>query len=356
MTYKLLVLDPNSRYMSLAVLRKLSSLVKAGAVAAGSKPVGTPSLGDDQAEFKTLADELWPEEQGEITVGKGKMIAGMPVGEVLNYLKIAPDFEFTGKGKDTELLFVHRKVDDIDLYWVNNRHNRPEETELTFRVTGRAAEIWHPETGKIEKASYSIKDGKTKVQARLEPNDAVFVVFRTRTGKSSVNFNRPAESELAKIEGPWNVSFQPGRGAPASAIMDQLTSWSENSDQGIKYFSGTGTYSKSFQVPESWIKSGAEIWLDLGSVKNLAEVILNGKSLGIIWKTPFRVNMSSAIKQGENQLEIKVTDLWVNRLIGDQQPDVKTKITYTTQAFYKADSPLVPSGLLGPVKVLSIGN
>jgi len=342
--------------MTLPVLRKLSVLVKAGAIVAGNKPVGTPSLSDDQAEFNTLATELWPKEQGETIIGKGKTITGMSVGEVLKSRNIAPDFEFTGKEKNTELLYVHRKIDDIDLYWVNNRHNQPEETELTFRVTGRTAEIWHPETGKIEKASYVIKDGQTKVQASLDPNDAVFVVFRSKTGKSSVSIEKPVESELAKIEGPWNVSFQPDRGAPASAVLDQLTSWSDNSDQGIKYFSGTGTYSKTIQVPESWLKSGAETWLDLGSVKNLAEVILNGKSLGIVWKTPFRVDLTSALKQGENQLEIRVTDLWVNRLIGDQQPGTKTKITYTTQAFYKADSPLIPSGLLGPVKIVSLTN
>jgi hypothetical protein len=356
MSYRILVLDPNSRYMTLPVLRKLSSMVKAGAIVAGNKPVGTPSLSDDQADFKTLADELWPKEKGESIIGKGKTITGLPVGEVLNSLKIVPDFEFNAKEKDTDLLYVHRKVADIDLYWVNNRHNRPEETELTFRVSGRAAEIWHPETGKIEKATYSIKDGKTKVHVRLEPNDAVFVVFSSKTGKSSFTVEKQVESELAKIEGPWNLSFQPGLGAPASATLDQLSSWSENSDQGIKYFSGTGTYSKTIQVPDSWLKSGAEVWLDLGSVKNLAEVILNGKSLGIIWKTPFRVNLTEALKQGDNQLEIKVTDLWVNRLIGDEQPGTKTKISYATQAFYKADSPLIPSGLLGPVKVLGIKN
>ena len=120
-------------------------------------------------------------------------------------------------------------------------------------------------------------------------------------------------------------------------------------DAGVKYFSGTGTYAKTIQAPADWFKKGARLWLDLGDVKNLAEVSVNGKPLGILWKPPFRVDVTDALKPGANALEIKVTNLWVNRLIGDQQPGVPKKYTYTTQQFYRADSPLLPSGLLGPV-------
>jgi len=354
MSYRVLALDANSKYMSLPVLRKISEMVKAGAVVAGEKPVCSPSLSDDQAEFKTIADELWANEKGENTVGKGKVYAGQTIAEVLTSLKIAPDFEYTKPQENTELLFVHRKLGDIDIYWVNNRNNRVEEIEATFRVRGKAAEIWHPETGKIERGSYNIKEGRTTVPLRMEPNDAVFVVFRKKAKTSSLKLAQPVETQLAVIEGPWNVSFQPNRGAPAQIVLDQLTSWSENDDPGVKYFSGTGTYTKTIQAPAGWFKEGSQIWLDLGSVKNLAEVIVNGKSLGIVWKTPFRVNVTETLKQGENALEIKVTDLWVNRLIGDMQPDTRTKITYTTQPFYQADSPLLPSGLLGPVRILSV--
>ena len=165
---------------------------------------------------------------------------------------------------------------------------------------------------------------------------------------------QPIEKQLAVIDGTWNVSFQPNRGAPAQIVLDQLTSWSENADPGVKYFSGTGIYTKTIQTPADWFKEGTQIWLDLGSVKNLAQVVVNGKSLGIVWKTPFRVNVTEALKKGENALEIKVTDLWVNRLIGDQQPGNTKKITYTTQVFYHTNSPLLPSGLLGPVKIVGL--
>ncbi|MDP3003230.1 MAG: glycosyl hydrolase [Bacteroidales bacterium] len=354
MSYRVLALDPNSKYMSLPVLRKISEMVQAGAVVVGEKPVGTPSLSDDQAEFKTIVDELWANEKGENTVGKGKVYAGQTIAEVLTSLKVTPDFEYTKPQNTTNLMFVHRKLDDVEIYWVNNRNNNVENLEATFRVKGKAAEIWNPETGEIEDASYSIAEGRTTVPLRMEPNDAVFVVFRKKAASSSLTLTQPVETQIAVIDGAWNVNFQPNRGAPAQIVLDQLSSWSENTDPGVKYFSGTGSYTKTIQAPANWFKEGSQIWLDLGSVKNLAEVVVNGKSLGIVWKTPFRVNVTETLKQGENALEVKVTDLWVNRLIGDQQPGTKTKITYTTQAFYQANSPLVPSGLLGPVKIVGL--
>jgi hypothetical protein len=136
--------------------------------------------------------------------------------------------------------------------------------------------------------------------------------------------------------------------------LEALTAWNENADKGVKYFSGTGSYTTTFHAPEDWFQSDDKLWIDLGVVKNLAEVMVNGKSLGVVWKTPFRVNMTGVMNPGANILEVRVTNLWVNRLIGDQQPGIAKKITYTTQAFYKADSPLLPSGLLGPVKIISL--
>ncbi len=145
-----------------------------------------------------------------------------------------------------------------------------------------------------------------------------------------------------------------GRRAPATATFDQLQSYTESRTAGIRYFSGTATYRKTINVPAGAIQRGARIWLDLGDVKNLAEVTVNGKSLGVVWKQPFRVDVSTAVKGGGNHIEIKVVNLWVNRLIGDAQPGVANKITYTSMSFYNAGSPLLPSGLLGPVSVVSV--
>jgi len=162
------------------------------------------------------------------------------------------------------------------------------------------------------------------------------------------------ETQLATVDGSWNVSFQPERGAPPSITLDKLSSWSDNQDAGVKYFSGTGTYTKTIQAPADWFKKGAHLWIDLGDVKNLAAVTVNGKSLGIVWHAPYRVDASSALKPGANEVTIKVINAWVNRLIGDQQPDATTKYTFADVKPYKANSPLLPSGLLGPVQLYSV--
>ncbi len=354
MSYNVLALDSNSQHMTLKVLRKIKDMVSAGAVVVGPKPTQTPSLMDDVAEFKVLADELWSNETGENTVGKGKVYAGKSLEEVLADIQVPTDFKYTKPEADTKLMFVHRQLGDVDFYWVNNRNEKVEDLEATFRVEGKTAEIWHPETGEIEQVSYSIENGLTTVPLHLESSDAVFVVFRNEASSDSYEVAKESKEELDVIAGSWNVSFEAERGAPAQITIDNLESWSESSDSGVKYFSGTATYTKTVQASADWFKEGAELWLDLGSVKNIAEVTVNGQPLGIVWKTPFRVNVTEALQQGENTIEVEVTNLWVNRLIGDQQPNVPMKYTYTTQAFYQADSPLKPSGLLGPVTLISI--
>jgi len=352
MSYRVLALDPYSRHMSLPVLKKVRDLVNAGAVVVGPKPVDSPSLSDNQAEFKTIAEQLFGSGLGERTCGKGKVYAGQTLGEALFALEVPPDFEFTRPQADTNLLFVHRKLADGEVYWVDNRNNRAETVDAIFRVAGKAPELWHADTGKIEPASYRVANGRTLVRLHLDPYDAVFVVFRKAAAAPSRTLPEPVETAIAAVEGPWEIGFQPNRGAPAKISLDKLSSWSENADTGVKYFSGTGTYSKTIQAPADWFKTGAQLWLDLGDVKNLAEVSVNGKPLGIVWKRPFRVDVTGALKPGANTMEIKVTNLWVNRLIGDQQPDATKKYTYTAQQFYRADSPLLPSGLLGPVKLV----
>ena len=148
--------------------------------------------------------------------------------------------------------------------------------------------------------------------------------------------------------------FKKNGGTPEHVLFETLTAWNESSDNGIKYFSGTATYSKTMNINPSWLTTNNELYLDLGEVQNLAEVIVNGRSLGVVWKSPFRLLLGNVIKEGENQLEIKVVNLWVNRLIGDQQPGIVNKLTYTTQAFYRTKSPLKRSGLLGPVYIVTL--
>jgi hypothetical protein len=189
------------------------------------------------------------------------------------------------------------------------------------------------------------------VPLHLEPWGTVFVVFRKAAKADSYTVAAALESVLTTVDGSWPVAFQDGRGAPASITLDKLASWSENADAGVRYFSGVGAYTKTIDAPAAWFKKGAQLWIDLGDVKNLAEVTVNGKSLGVVWHAPYRVDATEALKAGANRVTIKVANAWVNRMIGDQQPGA-AQYTFTVYHPYTADSPLLASGLLGPVTVV----
>lgn len=349
-TYRLLYLGGSSARMTLPVLRRLAALVEAGAVVVGSRPLGSPSLADDgaeaRAEFAALADRLW----SGAAVGKGRVIAGQDVGAALRTIGLARDFDYRKPAPDSQLMFVHRKLDDGEVYFVTNRQARAETIEARFRVTGKRPEIWRAETGEAEPVSYRIEDGRTVVPLALKANDAVFVVFRKPAETPAATVAAPAYQSIATIAGPWSVRFEPGRGAPAGATLDRLASLSENADAGIRYFSGTATYANSFDLPRG-VAKGAPLWLDLGSVGDLAEVTVNGQPLGTAWLAPYRVDIGKAVKPGRNSIEVRVTNLWVNRLIGDAQPGA-AKVGFTTLPTYRPDAPLRPAGLIGPVTLV----
>jgi hypothetical protein len=355
MSYRVLGLDPYSRHMSLPVLRALHRLVADGGVVSGMKPTDDPSLADDQAEFHRLADELFGDGTGLHRVGKGSVYAGAGLAGVFDALQVKPDFDHTKPQKDTRLLFVHRRLADGDLYFVVNRNDRDETLEATFRVSGREPELWHAETGAAEPTSFRTSGGLTTIPLHLEPWGSVFVVFRKPTSEASRTLPEARETPLAALDGPWEVAFQPGLGAPPSATLDRLSSWSDSADPGVRYFSGTGTYTKVVNAAPGWFGKGGRLWIDLGDVKNLAEVSVNGKSLGIVWHAPYRVDATAELRPGANEVSIKVTNAWVNRLIGDQQPGA-VKYTFADIEPYTADSPLLPSGLLGPVRISSVGD
>jgi len=351
MSYRVLALGKYSSHMSLPVLRALHKLVEDGATVVGDKPVGTPSLADDASLFNRLNDDLFGTGTGVHAVGRGRVYAGQEVQSALRALKIDPDFAYSGPHESSQILFTHRKLTDGDLYFLENRSAREASVNGVFRVAGKAPEFWYAETGDTSPAAFTIANGRTTVPVHLEPWGSVFVVFRKPTKATGRTLSKTVETQLAQVEGPWTVSFQQGRGAPGSITLDKLISWTEDSDKGVKYFSGAGTYSKTIQVPANWFKNGATLWLDLGDVRNLAVVAVNGKELATVWHAPYRVNLTGALKPSANELTIKVINTWVNRIIGDQQSDATIKYTFTTWKAYRADSTLLPSGLLGPVSI-----
>lgn len=327
-TYEVLMLDESARFMTLPVVKKLKVLADAGVKIIGKRPVKSPSLSDSDTEFQALADQIWAKEN---------------VGPQVK-IPVSADVQLSGT--DHKILFRHRKTSTEEIYWLNNRNVNPTTATASFRITGKKPMLWNPIDGSVREVSYQIKNGRTEVHLKFESWDAFFIVFRESVNQNSYVIAAKSESVAVEINGTWKVDF-----GTRKSDFATLNSWSEHSDPEIKYFSGTALYSNSFNLLQK--ESQSAYILDLGEVKNLAEIIVNGQNMGIVWKTPFRIDISKALKNGENLVEIRVVNTWVNRLIGDAQPGAQ-KTTFTTMPFYQANSPLMPSGLLGPVKVIKL--
>jgi hypothetical protein len=189
----------------------------------------------------------------------------------------------------------------------------------------------------------------------LDPYGSVFVVFRRKALSPLRTLPCSATALLGRVRGPWQVSFPPNWGAPPQVRFDNLISWTQFPNEGVKYFAGTAVYTKDTDVPQDWFKPGAKIMLDLGTVKEIAEVSVNGKPVGgILWKPPFQADVTGALTPGSNHIEVKVTNLWPNRIIGDRQPNGTKKYAWLDYKPFRADTPLLESGLLGPVGLYSV--
>jgi hypothetical protein len=325
------------------------ALAEAGATIVGTAPESSPALKDDSTEFAGLVRKLWS--GGPVTkIGAGQVVAGRDIEATLQAGGLGPDFSYAPAAPDSQILFLHRRLADGEVYYVDNRKARAEQVEARFRVTGKAPEIWRADTGTSTPASYRMEGGETVVPLDLGPEDAVFVVFRAPSKAASRTVARTDWKPVGEIGAGWDLAFQPDRGAPPSLRIDKLQSLTESADPGVKYFSGTVTYRTSFKLPRG-AKPGAPFMLDLGKVGDIAEVTVNGHPVGYAWKAPYRVDIGQAVKPGDNAVEVKVADLWVNRLVGDAQPGAK-KLTFTTMPTYQASAPLRPSGLIGPVTLL----
>lgn len=346
--YRLLYLGGSSQRMTLATLRRVAALAEAGATIVGAAPGGSPSLDEDTPDYRALVARLWSG-QAVTALGKGRVIAGRDIAAALTRAGVAPDFTYTAEQGDAELMFVHRKLDDGDAYFVDNRRNRAERITARFRVAGREPELWHADTGRSEPVSYRIEKGETLVPLDLGAEESVFVVFRNPATASSATIAAATPTPVATLSGPWQVAFQPGRGAPVTATLPALGSLSDHADPGIRYFSGTATYTRTFELPRGR-RAGEPLLLDLGQVGDVAEISVNGEPAGTVWHAPYRLDIGKLVRAGSNRLEIRVADLWVNRLIGDAQPGAH-KITWTAMPTYQPDAPLRPSGLIGPVRL-----
>ncbi len=345
-SYRLISLGENARMMSLPVARALLELVGKGAVVVGERPLASPSLSDDTAQFDAIIGRLWS--GAPVTVyGKGRVYATSDLEGVLEAEGCEPELTVTKAAVNSKYLFVHRIFDGVHIYWLDSRSGNVEDIEASFNVTGLEPEIWNAVDGSIRPASYRMEGGRTVVRLHFERDDALFVIFRKKAASDRLELPAPTVWEMP-VEGAWKLAFHCGMGAPEETVFDELKDWSRDENPYVRYYSGTATYTKTISLDASAIGKG--VWLNLGNVCNIAQVRLNGEDMGIVWKQPWKTDISSAVREGENELEITVANLWVNRMIGDRRGDAG-KYAHTVMNFHSADEDLRPSGLLGPVSI-----
>jgi hypothetical protein len=414
LSYRLLVL-PDRTDISPAALGKIEELVKAGAVVVGRKPDRSNSLKDyphcDDV-VKDIAAKVWGPAGGEKAkvhaYGKGKVTWGKSLREALADMGMGPDFAVENvQNQDQHIDYIHRRTKKEDYYFVSNSSFQAEEVSCKFRVEGnRTPFLWDPADGSISRCyEFEPVAGGVRLTLTMAPVSSVFVVFKKEdTPGGPLTVRRAAKKDARGNPGsfdrkdveilscdkqrvsvriwtagtyqfenargltcrvkadsippdillrqPWKVAFPKGWGAPDSLLWNGLASWADSPDPGVKYFSGTASYSNSFVIPQDDPQKGHSLFLDLGKLKEVAEVFVNGKSAGILWKEPFRVDISRFVKPGDNALDITVTNLWNNRIVGDLQPGNRTAYARTNiKKLFSAKTPLISSGLLGPVKI-----
>ncbi len=377
MSYRVLVL-PEMETMTPELLAKIRDLDKAGAKVFGFRPQKSPSLVNyPQCDIKVkqIADEIWgdaPAVAHTNDVFTPPYPDYITVAQRLQAMNVPPDFE-----SSQPLRYSHRHLKKAEIYFVSNPSGTHQDADCIFRTIGYQPEIWDAITGNtrpLPEFTFT-DDSRTEIPLRFEAHESHFIVYRCRIAEPSTQSIQKNFSETqphSEITGPWEVSFQGGRGAPERITLEQLGSWSEQTNSGVKYFSGEAVYRKTITVEAELVASSKALFLDLGRVEVMAQVTLNGHTFQTLWCPPFRVDISSAVKPGDNLLEIKVVNLWPNRLIGDDQlppdtsrhggmaeawpqwlldgkPSPTGRITWASHDPYNANSPLLPSGLLGPV-------
>jgi hypothetical protein len=366
--YRVLVL-PDHRVLSMAVLEKLEELVQEGATILGHKPEKQISLVggiEAQQSFKAISDRIWGEagsDKGERAYDKGKLAWGMSSSAYLLSKSIPADFDVLENDSKTDFDYIHYTIGAGDIYFVTNQTTERQKIHCTFRVSGKQPELWDALTGDIREAkAFTQKDGLTTVPLTLDPYGAVMVVFNEKIAldkQGTAQRNYSDFESLAEISGEWTVYFDPQWGGPESVLFPELMDWSQHADGGIRYYSGTAVYKKSFTL-ESELREEDRYFLQLGSVKDvgIAEVKINGIDKGVVWTSPFRIEISEELQQGENALEITVVNSWFNRVTGDQTfPDRKpyTSTNIDLKHDFRGrpmdEIPLEPSGLMGPVRV-----
>jgi hypothetical protein len=356
-----------------AAMLKMRELVEAGATLAGPRPSGPTSMNESSERYHAAADALWgPRGRGQTPVGKGWVLSDRAAArEFLAANGIGPDFAVKGLSPSSGELspsidWIHRMLaDGTDIYFISNQKCEKIAFSGVFRQpNGCMVELWDAVTG--ERMSVGTDPSAVgtapSVPLELPPYGSIFVVFRSQQAatlpqaESSVLRSRRfirrslGEGGSATLPGPWSVTFDPKWGGPKEPVtFTELTDWTVRSESCIRHYSGTAIYRTTFDAPLGWTR-GQTLRIDLGTVHDVAEVLVNGKLAWTAWTAPFAVTASN-VKEKGNVLEVRVTNLWPNRLIYDAGLPEEERLTRTNINPYKPGDPLLPSGLLGPVQI-----
>ncbi|MDQ1143130.1 glycosyl hydrolase [Pedobacter agri] len=369
--YKILVIpgamkmNPNYQYMSYEVVKILSDLIKAGAkVIIGDKPLYQFGLKQvSKAEFDKVVNEIWDDKVATNLIkriGKGMLIRAPYHSENFDKIGVKKDLvmmDFDINITDDlpryskNVTFTHRKTADADIYFISNQEAKEREFNFSFRINGMVPKIYNPVTNDTAALkSWSIKDGRTFFNLKLPANGSLFIIFEDKTELTQLQagLNSNKFKTVQDISNNWQVQFDTSYGGPSEAVaFKALTDWTKHPDSSIKYYSGTAIYSKTFTYKGDTKKA----WIDLGGFSSMAEVKINGITCGTLWTAPHRLDISKAIKKGENKITIEVVNTWANRLIGDSKLPENKRLTKTTAPFRLEGKPLNPAGLFGPVVI-----
>lgn len=358
--YKILVL-PKLETMRPELLAKIKQLVYDGAVILGPAPTHSPSLQNQpQADFdvQAMAAKMWGTVDG-VNVkygkyGRGTVFNGLSMEEALSLINCVPDCKLPD---DNTIHYGHRTLGKGDIYFVSNQTDKEQMIVPEFRVNGLQPELWEPTTGyRRDLPDFDIKDKVTAVPLTLAPYESVFIVFNKEVGhlaKKNLKTNYPRPTLISEVKSPWTVNFDVAqRGPETPVVFDTLTDWSTSTDVRVKYYSGTAFYKNTFFLEEK--PEDERITIDLGALTAMAKVLINGNYVGGVWTAPYRLDITDYVNVGENDLNIEIVNTWVNRLIGDLNLPEKERKTWAPHIQYNAKSPLQPSGLFGPVRILAL--
>jgi alpha-L-rhamnosidase len=406
--YKAFVL-PKSRVLPLTALQLAHQYLQSGGTLIGLRPIRPQGIisDADMKQFAAIADLWTPCEQSpthHTTIGKGQLFCTTNAREALQTLNIAPDFD---SADIKSLDYVHRYISttietkeegtEADVYFIRNTQPKPLQTTITLRIANKQPELLNAVTGEATTTLLytDTPDSRTTLPLTLEPYGSIFILFRhsaarhvtkltqnnetlfdatnnklpesltlttealhtptpgtydlTYSDATTKHLTTPPAATPINLPTNWTLTFPPNWGAPSSVQLTTLQSWSESTDPGIRYFSGTATYRTTLHLTAAQLPHNQQLWLSFGEVHEVAAVRINGKAAETLWKQPWSLRADTLLHAGDNTIEIDVTNLWPNRLIGDAQSPTEKHYTWTNIATYTKNSPLLPSGLIGPV-------